>query len=204
MCNLSRPGLMLYGVSPIPGFQEKLATVMSLKSRVTLVRTLPGGGDPHLDLDVALALMRRTPRVLAWLERRIAGLPPYPALAVFMVPTLLLLPALLPPAVANDERDSSEIRESRDRGELRRERSRGDEDKTRRSRDSERQRDQPVEIEGAVLVVLDQVFQPAAVEVRDLRPVCQARILHRLRFLVHPQRAAGGGVLCAGLRGGKA
>ena len=58
--------------------------------------------------------------------------------------TLLLLPALLPPAVANDERDSSEIRESRDRGELRRERSRGDEDKTRRSRDSERQRDQPV------------------------------------------------------------
>ncbi|MEY3895142.1 MAG: alanine racemase, partial [Verrucomicrobiota bacterium] len=42
-CNLSRPGLMLYGVSPIPGFQGKLATVMSLKSRVTLVRTLPAG-----------------------------------------------------------------------------------------------------------------------------------------------------------------
>ena len=42
-CNLSRPGLMLYGVSPLPGFQEKLATVMSLKSRVTLVRTLPAG-----------------------------------------------------------------------------------------------------------------------------------------------------------------
>jgi alanine racemase len=34
---------MLYGVSPIPGFQGKLATVMSLKSRVTLVRTLPAG-----------------------------------------------------------------------------------------------------------------------------------------------------------------
>jgi alanine racemase len=42
-CNLSRPGLMLYGVSPLPGFQEKLATVMTLKSRVTLVRTLPAG-----------------------------------------------------------------------------------------------------------------------------------------------------------------
>jgi alanine racemase len=42
-CNLSRPGLMLYGVSPLPGFQEKLATVMTLKSRVTLVRNLPAG-----------------------------------------------------------------------------------------------------------------------------------------------------------------
>jgi alanine racemase len=43
VCNLSRPGLMLYGVSPLPGFQEKLATVMTLKSRVTLVRNLPAG-----------------------------------------------------------------------------------------------------------------------------------------------------------------
>lgn len=43
LCNLSRPGLMLYGVSPLPQFQENLATVMSLKSRVTLVRTLPAG-----------------------------------------------------------------------------------------------------------------------------------------------------------------
>ena len=42
-CNLSRPGLMLYGVSPLPEFQAKLGTVMSLKSRVTLVRTLPAG-----------------------------------------------------------------------------------------------------------------------------------------------------------------
>ncbi|NQW99701.1 alanine racemase [bacterium] len=42
-CNLSRPGLMLYGVSPLPDFQQKLSTVMSLKSRVTLVRTLPAG-----------------------------------------------------------------------------------------------------------------------------------------------------------------
>lgn len=43
LCNLARPGLMLYGVSPMPGFQETLATVMTLKSRVTLVRTLPAG-----------------------------------------------------------------------------------------------------------------------------------------------------------------
>ena len=42
-CNLARPGLMLYGVSPLPGFQERLATVMTLKSRITLVRTLPAG-----------------------------------------------------------------------------------------------------------------------------------------------------------------
>lgn len=42
-CNLVRPGLMLYGVSPLPAWQEKLRTVMSLKSRVTLVRTVPAG-----------------------------------------------------------------------------------------------------------------------------------------------------------------
>lgn len=42
-CNLVRPGLMIYGISPITGFQEKLRTVMSLKSRVTLVRTVPAG-----------------------------------------------------------------------------------------------------------------------------------------------------------------
>ncbi len=43
VCNLARPGLMLYGVSPMPGHQEMLATVMTLKSRITLVRTLPAG-----------------------------------------------------------------------------------------------------------------------------------------------------------------
>ena len=42
-CNLARPGLMLYGVSPLPGYNDRLATVMTLKSRVTLVRTLPAG-----------------------------------------------------------------------------------------------------------------------------------------------------------------
>ena len=42
-CNLARPGLMLYGISPIPETQAKLKNVMSLKSRVTLVRTVPAG-----------------------------------------------------------------------------------------------------------------------------------------------------------------
>lgn len=42
-CNLARPGLMLYGVSPLALYQNRLSTVMSLKSRVTLVRTLPAG-----------------------------------------------------------------------------------------------------------------------------------------------------------------
>lgn len=43
ICNLSRPGLMLYGVSPVAGGRSQLATVMTLKSRVTLLRTLPAG-----------------------------------------------------------------------------------------------------------------------------------------------------------------
>ena len=42
-CNLTRPGLLLYGVSPLPEHQQKLKTVMTLKSRVTLIRTLPAG-----------------------------------------------------------------------------------------------------------------------------------------------------------------
>jgi alanine racemase len=41
--NLYRPGLMLYGISPLPAFQKELQPVMSLKSRVSLVRTLPAG-----------------------------------------------------------------------------------------------------------------------------------------------------------------
>lgn len=41
--NLARPGLMLYGVSSNPEKQRELATVMSLKSRITLIRTLPAG-----------------------------------------------------------------------------------------------------------------------------------------------------------------
>jgi alanine racemase len=42
-CNLVRPGLLLYGVSPLAEFQNRLRNVMTLKSRVTLVRTLPSG-----------------------------------------------------------------------------------------------------------------------------------------------------------------
>jgi len=40
---LVRPGLMLYGASPLPGFEHGLRPVMALKSRVTLVRNLPAG-----------------------------------------------------------------------------------------------------------------------------------------------------------------
>lgn len=41
--NLVRPGLLLYGVSPLPHWQDKLRPVMTLKSRVSLIRTLPAG-----------------------------------------------------------------------------------------------------------------------------------------------------------------
>ncbi|MFK7851233.1 MAG: alanine racemase [Akkermansiaceae bacterium] len=43
ICNLARPGLMIYGVSPLEQYQRQLKTVMSLKSRVSLVRTVPKG-----------------------------------------------------------------------------------------------------------------------------------------------------------------
>jgi alanine racemase len=41
--NLFRPGLMIYGVSPLPTHQTELRPVLSLKSKVSLVRTLPAG-----------------------------------------------------------------------------------------------------------------------------------------------------------------
>jgi len=41
--NLVRPGLMLYGISPIANKQDLLKPVMSLNSRVSLIRTLPKG-----------------------------------------------------------------------------------------------------------------------------------------------------------------
>ena len=41
--NLVRPGLMLYGISPLPRWQDRLKPVMTLKSRVSLIRTLPAG-----------------------------------------------------------------------------------------------------------------------------------------------------------------
>lgn len=43
LCNLARPGLILYGISPLPGHAGRLRNVMTLRSRVTLVRTLPAG-----------------------------------------------------------------------------------------------------------------------------------------------------------------
>ena len=42
-CNLARPGLMLYGISPLAEHQALLRPAMTLKSRVTLIRTLPAG-----------------------------------------------------------------------------------------------------------------------------------------------------------------
>lgn len=41
--NLVRPGLMLFGCSPLQEFQDRLRPVMTLKSRVSLVRDLPAG-----------------------------------------------------------------------------------------------------------------------------------------------------------------
>jgi alanine racemase len=43
ICNLCRPGLMLYGVSPIPEYQKRLKPVMSLMSKITIIRELPAG-----------------------------------------------------------------------------------------------------------------------------------------------------------------
>lgn len=42
-CNLVRPGLMLYGVAPLRAHQACLRRVMALKSRISLIRTLPAG-----------------------------------------------------------------------------------------------------------------------------------------------------------------
>lgn len=43
VCNLVRPGLMLYGVSPLPEHQLLLKPVVSWKTRITLIRELPAG-----------------------------------------------------------------------------------------------------------------------------------------------------------------
>lgn len=42
-CNLSRPGLVLYGVSPLPEWQHLLRTTLTWKTRITLLRELPAG-----------------------------------------------------------------------------------------------------------------------------------------------------------------
>ena len=41
--NLVRPGLMLYGISPLPAEQALLKPVMTLKTRVSLIHNLPAG-----------------------------------------------------------------------------------------------------------------------------------------------------------------
>jgi alanine racemase len=41
--DLVRTGLMLYGISPLPGFQESLRPVMTWKTRIALVREMPAG-----------------------------------------------------------------------------------------------------------------------------------------------------------------
>jgi alanine racemase len=42
-CNVVRPGLMLYGSSPLPAFQARLRPALALKTRVSLVRAMPAG-----------------------------------------------------------------------------------------------------------------------------------------------------------------
>lgn len=42
-CNLARPGLALYGVSPLPEFQNLLRHALTWKTRITLLRDLPIG-----------------------------------------------------------------------------------------------------------------------------------------------------------------
>ena len=41
--DLIRPGLILYGCSPVPQFQERLRPALAWKSRVTLLREVPAG-----------------------------------------------------------------------------------------------------------------------------------------------------------------
>lgn len=41
--NMVRPGLLLYGISPLPDHQDNLIPVMSLKSRISVVNHLPKG-----------------------------------------------------------------------------------------------------------------------------------------------------------------
>jgi len=40
---LVRPGLMLYGSSPLPEFQDQLRPALALKTRITIIRDLPAG-----------------------------------------------------------------------------------------------------------------------------------------------------------------
>ena len=51
-CTVFRPGLMLYGSSPIPAFQARLRPALTLKTRVSLVRDLPAGSRTELRPDL--------------------------------------------------------------------------------------------------------------------------------------------------------
>ena len=41
--DMVRPGLMIYGIAPIPEFQARLRPALALKTRVALVRDVPAG-----------------------------------------------------------------------------------------------------------------------------------------------------------------
>jgi len=70
----------------INSFKRALTTVLAL-----LILFEEWGWEP---LQRALARIAQLP-VLAWVERRIAALPPYPALALFVLPSLALIPVKL-------------------------------------------------------------------------------------------------------------
>ena len=60
--NLVRPGLLLYGISPLPCHQDLLTPVMTLKSRVSIVNRLPKGhgvsyGRTILERDTTTAVL---------------------------------------------------------------------------------------------------------------------------------------------------
>ncbi len=67
-CNLVRPGLLLYGISPtLPGgspLELKLRPALSLKARVATVRNLPEGHNISYGLTCALARPSRVATVL--------------------------------------------------------------------------------------------------------------------------------------------
>jgi alanine racemase len=63
ICNLARPGLMLYGISPLPEFQAELRTVMTLRSRISLIRTLPAGHGVSYGRSAVLARATRVATV---------------------------------------------------------------------------------------------------------------------------------------------
>ncbi len=67
-CNLVRPGLLIYGISPpLPGSSPlalKLRPALSLKARVATVRNLPAGHNISYGLTCALARQSRVATVL--------------------------------------------------------------------------------------------------------------------------------------------